>query len=328
MIGAASSILWPAIYKNRASGGGGYAQKWVRLNGISYLLANAVVATDGPYMAFSLWFEQDAGTENIDDQELINVTDSDPGFGNEYISLHLRAANSGDPLFVFFLWSGDFNSFLSIQSTVTTIMPGRHQICGSAQTNLPPGSKIINLFLDNVDIGGVISDSDPSFLVPINGKALAVPTVIDTEGNSIVGNVADYQLWFGNTSINMAIAATRQEFITVGLQPVDPAEAALAFGAQTKLLTGDASTFGDGFVLLAPPKTGVGSNGPGSCPLNGIVPIGTVVTLVHDNTTDTNVSDDFENVITIANQIQQTGAQDYSGDSLTFTFVPTLTDAP
>jgi peptidoglycan hydrolase-like protein with peptidoglycan-binding domain len=220
---------------------------------------------------------------------------------------------------------------------------GWHLFLASWNTNYPQYEKILPLYIDGVTptYGDRVADgADTTSATQVQWSyyagsssdtvSIAIPDI--STGGEFPGptlDMADLQFWDG-VSADLSDPTVVAKFISGG-KPVDPAVAAAAFGKQTILFSGDASTFvtnqgtGGAFALTTS-FTATGLGAAGSVTLTGSK-IGQTVRQVWDITGNADVSSDFETTISVNDQIQQT-AGSLSGHSLTLVLSGNpLTDA-
>ncbi len=116
-------------------------------------------------------------------------------------------------------------------------------IAGSVNTNFAAGLKIGQLYVNRLNVldPAVTNDSAPAFDASWSGSDFYIP---DNSTDGPPGNdAADMQWWIGQF-IDWSVPSNLAKVIDSNGKPVDPAIAAAAFGQQTVLFTGDASTFG------------------------------------------------------------------------------------
>lgn len=190
--------------------------------------------------------------------------------------------------------------------------------------------KIVQVFVNGTQKATGKSGSGAVLAMPLH-QTDAYPFYVghpnDANSQSVYDG-ADMQFWAGQF-VDLTNAANLAKLISGG-KPVDPAVAAAAFGTQTLLHSGDATNFnnqGSGglFQLVQPGINTPGRNGPGSCALAGAVIGAAVKAVLKSDGTD--VTADFESVISVTDQIQQTGAQNYVAFTLQVHFGGTLTNA-
>ncbi len=124
----------------------------------------------------------------------------------------------------------------------------------SWDTNFAAGSRIVQCYFGDTSQGlATVYDNGAAFVSNYSdfGWYLgAGPYWAASDGLGITGDEADFQMWCGNTFLDLTIEANRRLFIDANGKPVDPAVAAAALGAQTVLLSGNAAQFptnqGDG----------------------------------------------------------------------------------
>jgi hypothetical protein len=190
---------------------------------------------------------------------------------------------------------------------------GWHLFLASWNTNYPQYEKILPLYIDGVaptygDRVADGADTGPATQVqwsyydgsPNDTVSIAIPDI--STGGQFPGptlDMADLQFWDG-VSADLSDPTVVAKFISGG-KPVNPAVAAAAFGKQTILFSGDASTFvtnqgtGGAFALTTS-FTATGLGAAGSVTLTGSK-IGQTVRQVWDFTGDADVSSDFETTI-------------------------------
>lgn len=146
------------------------------------------------------------------------------------------------------------------------------------------------------------------------------------------GDVADLYMAFGQW-LDLTNAANVAKFIADGKPVSLGADGSTPTGsAPTVFLTGNAATFGTnagtgGTVTTAYYQSGtVAGAGPGAVPLTN-APLGAAVVAVWNDNEFADVTHDFEATISVEDQIQQTGATDYSSDTIIVTIAGALTNA-
>lgn len=192
-------------------------------------------------------------------------------------------------------------------------------------------NKIVQIFITGVQKATTIDQSsDGPISIPMQEDHY--PLQLNSEGsNASIYDCADFQ-FYANVFADLTVPANLAKFIADG-KPVDPALAIAEFGQPTILLSGDAVGFstnqgtGGAIPLVQnPAKITTGHNGPGPVTLMGAV-IGTPIVSIRNLSTATYVQADFESVISVTDQIQQTGAQNYSAHTLKIYLGGSLTNA-
>jgi hypothetical protein len=194
------------------------------------------------------------------------------------------------------------------------------------------------VYLGDTDTGLICRFSDgasPPFVISSNGKkfVFGADRVGSPQRRALIGDVADWRIMPGVSLLTAGdiTETTRRLFIDADGKPVDPAVATAALGAPATVLfsrtdsnpltfADNEGTGGTATVVLIdltgyPDGGGVGHNGPGAIPYAAAF-VGQTVVSVHDLNNDIDVSADFESVISVTGQIQQTGVADYSAISL------------
>jgi hypothetical protein len=312
-----------------------YVAKAVHFDGLTQLINMAMSVTDGPYTAYSFWVKSADYATNYPQIFVVNPTgdaSTSPynfGFGSasgngalqSYIS---NDANDppGGPVYMF-----------HVDTDIVPTSTWQHFLIAT-KTNLGTGLKEAKIYRNDVDIGTISRDDGTSYPTGpnINGRDFWIGS--DGEGDGLTGDFADFQFW---TNVPLLDASgdiptsTRRLFIDANGKPVDPSVAKAALGTPDILLSGDASSFGTnqgraGTFNVTKVLLCTGHNGPGSISLPGAI-AGQQVFFVVDVSNYTNVTSDFENTISVNNQIQQTSATDFSSATLNVISPGTLTNA-
>lgn len=219
---------------------------------------------------------------------------------------------------------------LNADTDNTSLSGGWHSFLASCRTNFPAGSKIVHIYLDDVDVTANVADAAVAFTMLFNG----LPISIFGDGftsDYLLGDFAN--MWIApGVYIDFTVMANRRKFITAANKPVNlGSDGSTPTGTAPAIyFTGNASSFGSNAgpggsflqVTAFNPDSGKGSNGPGPVTVTGLK-IGDVVGVVSDTSSLVNhdVTSDFETTISVNNQIQQTGAVDLSADFLVIEIV-------
>lgn len=246
-----------SFLRQQGGGAGGYVAKGVHFDISTYLLCAALTATENGKFSFSYWVN--LGGKVIGDTEI-------DGYGGQGFTFNTWSVDpfsnypGGDgevapyyPDFTdyrYFVDAAllDYSKSIMVYATPNTAFPaGWFNICGAGDANRASGSKLGCLLLNGVSIfdgvgaGYALPINDPyaAFIPVFNGLPFAVggangPPFFDSD-------MADFQFWCGNY-IDFTDASNLAKIISGG-KPVDPMQAASAFGAQTVLLAGDSTTF-------------------------------------------------------------------------------------
>lgn len=296
----------------KGSGGGGYVQKWVEC-GSNTAIVGVMSGIDSPLRTVAFWanWSQTA----FDNFAVVYGDDQSCVLGKGFIDTSDLGGRFYTPDDSGQLRYGTSDGFLQPDTGYFVFV--------SVDANHPAGQKIINLNINGVDTLDPTQTRDitSAFTLINNNLLFCIP---DTSADNWTGvRLSQYRVWNGQiispTPENIA------KFYNSG-SAVDPAVANSAFGAPDQFHDGDKNAFPvnqgtAGSVVLAQNigQTS-GSNGPGPVSLPGTV-IGDAVHLVWDVASFVDaheVTADFETVITVNDEIQQTGASDYSGSALDF----------
>ncbi len=245
LIKGAGALVTPALLlprKSRAwthgkgSGGGSYVAKAVHFDATASFIQASSPVINSSKVTLSTWFKVaaadlgapafnflqciDAGNTEIKSIALANGAAADAGFG--YFSNNTANTfdiDSDDGAFVGDVWV-HFYSYCDLAFAAGSRV-GNLLTNGASKTN--PAN--------TTDIG-------VSFQAVVNGLTIELMSLIDRSG--IGFDICDFQCWFGQTIL--PTTENLAKFASAG-KPVDPATAALAFGQQTFLFSGDATGF-------------------------------------------------------------------------------------
>ncbi len=234
-----ASILQPA------GGSAPYHADAVHWDGTSYL-GNATLAS-GQHnkLSFAVWFNplgqppaEKIGGFCIIDPESFNFgyfesdsyADTTPGYGGMQFTLIDVDGST-------YLATGNTrNSAVIPQYNIWYV----YMVSANCSTNLGP----VMHYLGDLNItnegNGVTNEGGPSAVIQGNGVPIRIGTA-DPNGDQTL-DMANLMIWYG-TAIDWTVEANRRKIIDAGGKPVDPAEAVLAFGTPTVMLTGDATAF-------------------------------------------------------------------------------------
>jgi hypothetical protein len=317
--------LGSALGSGEGGGGGDYEQNLVQFQA-AWLHTAAIVSSDGPNPAYSVWVKlSPSGSHNS------VIWESDPQgdavgyawFVPDNLETIIGDADTGGDLYVGTTYA-------------TSLLDGQlHHILYAGQTDQTPTSANVRVYyIDGVKatVELLEGDGDP-YDVQFNGREFFVG--YDGVRGHYLGAMGD--LWIadpGSASLlvgNDVPELTLRKFISAEGDPVDPDN----FPSGMVLLSGDATAFktnqGTGgpldFVLYDQEYTAVaGLSEPGPIMLSLAALLGGIVASVHDDTNNVDISSDFEAIISVGGQIQQTGAVDYSLIEMTVTLTGSLTD--
>lgn len=303
-----------------SGGEGEYVAEAVRFDGAIHLSTNSLTATDNGFVSFVIW--QKIGEANANN--LLWV--SDPGMFGAYFDFAFG------PKLDFGSVDGDGNLYAGAYG-LDDVIPFDVWTCFIGSRNTQTGDA--KLYIGDVD---VTTDAywDEAFNNAFNGRSFLIGGQPDEY--KVMSDLSDFRFMPGISLLDGGgdiPLATRRLFIDADGKPVDPSVATAALGAVgAVLLSGDASTYatnlgtGGALSLVTANARGFveGRNGVGAVNM-GNVDVGVTVVSVHNVTDDADITADFETTISVLNQIQQTGATNYTGKNLTVTITGSLTDA-
>jgi hypothetical protein len=109
----------------------------------------------------------------------------------------------------------------------------------STDSNHPDGEKLAQVYLNGVDVFDHFDDGAPAFLTQITG---GIYFGLGAGAGQVDLSLADYQRWIRDDFVDLSVAGNLAKLISGG-KPVDPVIAAVAFGEQSDLFSGDATGF-------------------------------------------------------------------------------------
>lgn len=176
---------------DEGAGGSGpppYQTGAVAFDGMTSLLNAALASTDNEFICFSYWLNiQNEGSPS-DDPMVFNI---DP------VNLYTASwVLEGPPnLGTTFQVAADFTGTYIQTNTNSDVTPVPDatwtHFCGSAQTNLPAGQKLIQVLMNGADVTGLVNDGADAFNCLSNGRPFYIGT--DLAGSTLTGYLAD--LW-------------------------------------------------------------------------------------------------------------------------------------
>jgi len=303
----------------------GYDAKAVHFDGTTALFSEALQGnyawadTQGKFSTV-FWIKNFQPTVGGSDFPMLWV--SDP------IAYNQLVAFSQSPTSLFMQETGIYgtNGFAYRSDDISTA-PTWQIVMISGDGNQPMGSKGAQVYIgDTPHSGSYVFDGlaiGTSSTLP--AYTPSTPFIISADGypgDTLIADIADLRIMPG-VKIDFSNVANRRLFVSATGKPVDPAIATAALGAPAVFLSGDKDHFSnntDGLGGSFPVRKSLFANGlaaPGSIVLGGAV-VGDSVVHVFNGDASTFVESDFESVITVAGHIQQTGATNYSANTLGF----------
>lgn len=167
----------------------------------------SLTCTDNEFNSFSLWLK----TATNQTGKTFWVTDPN---GDSSPTAYYSA---GTVVEFFLSDNGQNNTLVAHTGSVPNGV--WHHLLGTARTNLATGSKIVKLYLDDVDVTADILDTDSSFSIAMNGRELVV---LGDGFGGITGDFADLWLAPGQSLLTGSdiSEATRRKFISATGKPV------------------------------------------------------------------------------------------------------------
>jgi hypothetical protein len=316
-------------------GGGDYTASAVHFEGVSHLIADNLVIADSPYFSFVFWFKVANPGVGVPGGSNYNPFGFNNGIHGSTAYMNIGSApgdrsvgNDND--------SSDFVQEASFDTSGGVFSHDQWVCCMSCMDmDQSVGDKINFMVLnDTVYLDTPDDFSDGPFNIAFGGAAsigAACGTVLKTA--RYIGDIADVWLAPGQF-VDFRIEANRRKFIDALGKPVFlGANGELPTGVAPPVFhSGDATEFivnkgsaGDVFSLKGAIRT-VGIAGPGS-----VAAIGARVGMVIASLVSTAIVDlsaDFESVISVDDQIQQSSSDDLSATGLSIVFTAgTLTNA-
>lgn len=318
-------MIIPGVVAQVSSGGGGYTANWVQFGADSFVgnIGNPGFSANSKITTHCWVNDDDLSTYPA----LVDFMDG---------GLTELGYNFASDVTTYLQSGGSSLTFGSDDGVLTTGV--KHSIFMSADTNFSAGNKVKFCYVDGVNVLNEANtiDASAAFNIPwageSGGQVFYLPTFPAGAGSTSTGRkYADFQMWIGQ-AIDPTVPGNLAKFFNAG-NPVDPADAATAFGQQTVLFSGNASGFATNqgslgtFGLARGYAQVAGHNGAGSIALGGAATIGESVLRVIHGISGADISAAFESTISVTDHIQQTAATDYSAVNIAVFLPGTLTDA-
>lgn len=299
--------------------GGGYVAPAFHFDGESFLHAESLTGVvDGPKGIISYW-AQDLFA-NAEGASLGARTVS-AGDGNYYTLGNSMLAT--EPALIakvgVYLTDESYNSTfdLDVDDYVSSLGVWQHVVM-AWDVGFDPGSRRMAIYVDDILKAYTINfdTGDNTFEIKYGGMAVEVGSGFPYWRASL-GDLADLYVNYVDTIVeadNTISEVNRRKFITAGGKPSDP----IGFPSNGILPLSDSQFHVRKMYLCAM----TAAPGPGALSCPGVV-IGQTVYMVRSQNLS-NVSADFENTISVYDQIQQTAATDYSGETFKITVSGTI----
>lgn len=214
-----------------------YTASAVNFNGSTYLHIDALASSDNEFISQVLWFK------TVDRGVLSTVDTADAA--SSYMQLQAPNPESGGVNIE--VGNNGYTSGFEFRTTTQLQMYDDtwHSLIMSADAGHPAGSKIVKVFLDDIEVPTNYSgdiDNDAAFIVGYNGLSLHVA---GDGSDNFTGCMADIRIMPGISLLtggNIS-EATRRLFIDANGKPVDPDVATTALGTPAVLFSGNATEF-------------------------------------------------------------------------------------
>jgi len=222
-------MLVPGIVAGKAAAGGYHASAvHFAGDGNTYLnIASLTAPGDSTgFCSYSLWFN---GTSWANGSAMF-VADPENNYTSDLETRILATVHETRSIFA------DATDANTIFASTNVVSAGWHNLLVSVQTNLGVGSKILQMYLDDISSISAIADTHAAFLMTYNGKSFWIGD--DGFSDSYSGDLAD--VWIApGVFVDFSVTANRRKFISAAGKPVDPS----GFPASAMLFSGNATGF-------------------------------------------------------------------------------------
>ncbi len=230
-----ASIIVPA------GGSAPYAADAVHWDGTSYLGNATLSCGSHNKISLALWFKAPFGTGVAG----FWITDPDE-FNFTYVEGDMWNSPGDHGGMNFSFIDVNNTTYLATANSRTDVDPPAIGIwyCYMASADCSTNLGAVLSFLDDANISdeghGTTNEGSPGAVIQGNGSPMHIG-IADAGGNDPF-DMANLLVWYG-TAIDWTVEANRRKVIDADGKPVDPAEAVLAFGMPTVMMTGDATAF-------------------------------------------------------------------------------------
>lgn len=232
-------------------------------------------------------------------------------YPNGHVDLDFRTPNSS-------------SRYVAASTNGTSLNDGtRHTILATINCSGEEGARIARLYVDDVNVEITdFDDTGPPFTLSFDGKRLTI-------GNDLFGDyyTGQLSLWLAPgqsllTDDDISLA-TRRKFVDGDGNPVSlGSDGSLPTGiAPAVFISSNSTNKGSGGALIAKrdfTTVPVAEGGPTAINCTGLA-AGATIYFVQNTDSFTEVTSEFEGIISVNDQIQQTGSTDFTGVTLIVT---------